>query len=1176
MKIVSRVCRASLIVLMGILLIICVFFAVVQTKGFKKRVQEKLSFIAREAGFVFTIGSIEGDLPFQWTLHGVHLELSPEDILDFDKVIVRVSFLPLLRNELAISYCSINRGKILYSEETLLFPDLSLFSLPFHFSIRTFKGESLLFENFQTKETGLFSLRGQGKLKKRATAFFFNAKLYSETSRASYVQATLKGDKEAQSIQAGAQVKMKSAQLLRPFLSPGFETDLFVDASLQGSWKTWEALFASKCKNIKLEIKSDQTEPLRGLVNARINKLEANQLKILNRRWLINTSFSLRGDGFLNLSKFALESNLVKGVIKAEFNPSLRLKTSSFQFLIPKLEFLSLYLPVPLQGSLEIDGLYTGQKAEVKLNTDHLYVGSQSYETGKALFQASLEEGIWKGQAELMAREKNLLIEGRTTFTFDGKDRIAVDECFLTGPDTKIAGNFWIDLSKKEIDGALFGQLFHLSAYRNWAPLHSGIEGTAAAYLDFKGGVAHLHLLLNNFHYFKTSAEAIVLDAEFAKARAGKLSLEATNFRLPQLDVSSFGFHTEWAEENAGIIGPYRLFAKGGWKEPFEIHSQGKWTQHSLSVDTLKGYLLKQAFNLEKPFFVKRKNEAFEISECSLVLGQGDLKFALELHQHFAKGYLKARHFPLDLFFISHPSFSLRGMTSIDADIQGNEENMRGRLNVLLEQFDLYQCGKSCPLKAKGSLEANLDHQIVQLHADLKASPDQLFEATATLPLNYTLFPLTVKIDPSRSLSAEMTLEGKLEEIFDFINIGSHHVTGLLSCHLLLAKTLASPSLQGTLELQKGTYENYYTGTSLKDIRAKIQAQGDHLTLAEFEAKDDQGGKANARGELWLNFAKKLPYSLQTEIANLNLLRFDSINGNFTGDLSIAGTSESALASGGLIVNKADLSIPEELPVDLPVLPITYINRPAHLDAKLLQPLPVFPFNLDLALTAPGPIYVRGRGLRSEWKGNAQISGTNTDVAANGSLTLTKGEFIFSGKGFNLTQGEISLTAKPNQTAYLKLRGELQLSDVTIIALLNGPLTSPLLTFQSIPHMPTSSLLSRILFNKDISEISPIQALQLAQTIVTLSGGAGPDVLEKIRKSLGVDRLNIVSGQNGSDQVSVQIGKYLTKGVMVTLSQGVDSSQIIVEVELKHGFLLQAETQEDEEGKFSLKWNKNY
>ena len=102
-----------------------------------------------------------------------------------------------------------------------------------------------------------------------------------------------------------------------------------------------------------------------------------------------------------------------------------------------------------------------------------------------------------------------------------------------------------------------------------------------------------------------------------------------------------------------------------------------------------------------------------------------------------------------------------------------------------------------------------------------------------------------------------------------------------------------------------------------------------------------------------------------------------------------------------------------------------------------------------------------------------------------------------------------------------------------------------------------------------------MQAIQLAQVVVSLSGGKGPNILETIRKRLGVDRLNIVS-TGSADEITVQIGKYITRGVMVTLSQSQTSSNIIVEVDLKKGFIFQAETQEEEEGKFSLKWNKNY
>ena len=75
---------------------------------------------------------------------------------------------------------------------------------------------------------------------------------------------------------------------------------------------------------------------------------------------------------------------------------------------------------------------------------------------------------------------------------------------------------------------------------------------------------------------------------------------------------------------------------------------------------------------------------------------------------------------------------------------------------------------------------------------------------------------------------------------------------------------------------------------------------------------------------------------------------------------------------------------------------------------------------------------------------------------------------------------------------------------MTVIAFLRGPLTSPQLTFQSTPALPTSTVLSYILFSKDISEISQGEAIHLAQVLISLSGGTGPDVLEAIRKSIGV------------------------------------------------------------------------
>ncbi|HNA62594.1 MAG TPA: translocation/assembly module TamB domain-containing protein, partial [Rhabdochlamydiaceae bacterium] len=231
-----------------------------------------------------------------------------------------------------------------------------------------------------------------------------------------------------------------------------------------------------------------------------------------------------------------------------------------------------------------------------------------------------------------------------------------------------------------------------------------------------------------------------------------------------------------------------------------------------------------------------------------------------------------------------------------------------------------------------------------------------------------------------------------------------------------------------------------------------------------------------------------------------------------------------------------------------------------------------YPFHYDLTIHGQENIRLSGRGLEAQLAGDLHLTGKNLTVSAIGSLQTTKGQFSFAGKDFNITQGEI--TFSESQT-FLNITSNLDMPDLKVTVIFRGALTSPELIFQSNPPLPTGALLARILFNKDVSELTASQALQLADTVLTLSGGAGPNVMETIRKNLGIDRLSI-SASEETGKVSVQIGKKVAKGVMITLNQSTETSHILVEVELKGGFVLSAETQEDDQGKFTFKWNKNY
>jgi len=413
-------------------------------------------------------------------------------------------------------------------------------------------------------------------------------------------------------------------------------------------------------------------------------------------------------------------------------------------------------------------------------------------------------------------------------------------------------------------------------------------------------------------------------------------------------------------------------------------------------------------------------------------------------------------------------------------------------------------------------------------------------------------------------------MEGHVHQLFDFINIGSQRLGGFVSCHLFLSGTPTAPSLFGNIDVQGGFYTNYFVGISIKDAVMHGVAKGNTIVFDKITATD--GEKGTSQSSAIFHLKPHLPYELNGTLDHFRILQFDWLTALCSGPMNITGTLDGALAKGDLTIDEADVKIPEQLPIDLPVLPVTFIHQPVELVQASTSRESSFPFQYDLTIRGRDNIQLSGRGLKSELEGDLHIIGKNLTVSAEGVMKTKKGKFSFSGKDFIITQGEVIFS---EAGSFLNIAGNLDLPSLSVTVYLRGAFSSPQLTFQSNPPLPTSSILAHILFNKDISELSPTQALQLADTIVTLSGGTGPNVLETIRKNLGIDRLNISASQE-TGKVSVQIGKYLTEGVMITLNQSTESSQVIVEVELKGGFVLQAETQEDDQAKFTFKWNKNY
>jgi translocation and assembly module TamB len=940
-----------------------------------------------------------------------------------------------------------------------------------------------------------------------------------------------------------------------------------IEGNLPFKWKIQDITVIWKDENFTIDqakIRVNFFALLRGRIL--IDRLTLEHMNFAGAK--LTENFRVDASGLILTEIISVKKLVIKNQF-LELHAKGSIHQAQCHFSLANLEILDAHLQGKIQGEVALHE----HSLEAKIQSHNLKIADQPLQA-TVFFNAAQEDEKWNGKLRVEGNDSLFPISGESAFQFDPSSALHFSELLFKSKDAELGGELSFNLENKTWEGSLFAYALHLSVFKQFFPgskLEGSLTAAARVFSTHQQQKLNLHSLLKNVCFFEQCASELSVDAKFDDLFTNPtlaLDVDGEKITISKVLFSTLSLQALGEREK----GSFELSGSGIWENDFEIFTTGTWEGKTLNFQELKGFMQKNAFAIESPFTLMRSTEKFCLQNFRLHAGEGTCASEILLTSTEAKIHLEGTHFPLGLLPFSR--LCLSGSTSFLIDFEGSLDKLEGKGHCVLEEAFVAQEGQKEPFRAKGTILAHLTPKLLQTYASFEAQNGQLIECTATLPIYHEFSPFAIHLDKDAPVSGELAFEGRLEEIFDFINFGSHRVSGLVSSHLFLSKSLRSPQLLGSIELQNGSYENYFTGTQIQKLQAKAEAHGNILEIVFAEGQDMEKGRFSGHGVMDLLPEKKFPFFFDAELTNFHVVRFDSVSGKLTGPARFVGNREEVVAKGRLFATQADLKIPDELPLDLPILPLTFINEPGHFSTTKLPP--VFAFKLDVDIDFPHKVFLKGKGLDSEWKGSLHLSGTNVNVKAAGTLTLVKGEYLFGGKVFKLTQGEILFSDQENLASYLNLSGRLQLQNLTIMAHLKGPLLSPTFTFESIPPLPPSSIFSFILFNKDISEISPFQALQVAQTVISMSGGAGPNVLESIRKSLGVDRLSLVSSPDSPDVLSIQVGKYLTRNVLVSLVQGATSSQVQVEVDLKNGFVLLAETQEEEEGKFTLRWNKNY
>ncbi len=197
-------------------------------------------------------------------------------------------------------------------------------------------------------------------------------------------------------------------------------------------------------------------------------------------------------------------------------------------------------------------------------------------------------------------------------------------------------------------------------------------------------------------------------------------------------------------------------------------------------------------------------------------------------------------------------------------------------------------------------------------------------------------------------------------------------------------------------------------------------------------------------------------------------------------------------------------------------------------------------YGLDVVISAPRQIFVRGRGLDVELGGIIAIRGTTAAPAPDGGLRLIRGRLDLLSERLTFDQAEIAL------------QGDLA-PDINMVAsstnggvrsqiIIEGPVDNPEFRFASEPQLPEDEVLAQLFFGKPVRDLTPLELAQLASAINRLQGGGG-GVFGFAREALGVDDLSVATDEDGNTAVTA--GRYITERVYTDLTVGSDGTSEI-------------------------------
>lgn len=504
---------------------------------------------------------------------------------------------------------------------------------------------------------------------------------------------------------------------------------------------------------------------------------------------------------------------------------------------------------------------------------------------------------------------------------------------------------------------------------------------------------------------------------------------------------------------------------------------------------------------------------------------------------------------------------------SATADATADGETRRVTIDARINDMGIVAPGLSGPLRVGGTIDEAGGAFIIDLRAEGPANTD---------------IAAAGRVTPNLVANVALTGQTDLALISSFLDDIS--VQGPVRLDLRLLGQPGLSALGGTARLTGGRIIVPRQYVTLEDLNATATFGQGRVTL-DLTGRSARGGTLRVAGPIRL--ASGFPADLSLRVNDFAIVDPELYSTAVTGELGITGqlVRGQPRVAGALRLGQTEVRIPDAGFARGAYVPpnVRHIAEPE--DARLTRVWARVPdasgdgerrntpLALNIELSAPNRIFIRGRGLDAEVGGSLVLRGTTANVVPAGEFGLIRGRLDILGNRFTLTEGYASLQGR--FIPYVRLAATTEADGITATVILEGVATEPRIRFTSSPELPEEEVVSRLLFGRDLGSLSAFQAAQLASAVATLSGRGGNGIVNRLRENFGLDDLDITTDEDGT--ASVRAGAYIAENVYTDLRVDAEGrSQVTINLDVTPSLTLRGSAGSDGQSGIGIFFERDY